>query len=332
MHTAKARAGANGAMRTRWISPVLVALLLFLACAGPHPIRPDPPSAGFIARAQEYIAAREYHASENGEGLEAPNRAHNLRTYFATTGIRVNDRTAGGGPSLLRLSLSGVGREGALVAVEPGTEVVTNESRVEIQRSGLVEWFVNSPAGLEQGFTLEERPAGEGPLIVELAVAGAKPSLRGDEIVFESHRRTLRYGELVVADAREVPVAGHFELASADRLWIVVDDARATYPLVIDPLLTGIPDTRLDSDLVTFGTSSSGAGDVNGDGYADVIVGAPGWDVGVGAAFVFHGSASGIASGDALTAAAILQSNQNLAHRVIEWVNSGQIRAPAAYR
>ena len=40
------------------------------------------------------------------------------------------------------------------------------------------------------------------------------------------------------------------------------------------------------------GVSVSGAGDVNGDGYADVIVGAPNYDAGEtdeGAAFVFLG-------------------------------------------
>jgi hypothetical protein len=41
-----------------------------------------------------------------------------------------------------------------------------------------------------------------------------------------------------------------------------------------------------------FGTSVSSAGDVNGDGYSDVIVGARGYSSNAGRAYVFLGGAS----------------------------------------
>ncbi|HRF81553.1 MAG TPA: integrin alpha, partial [Flavobacteriales bacterium] len=44
---------------------------------------------------------------------------------------------------------------------------------------------------------------------------------------------------------------------------------------------------------VRFGHSVSTAGDVNGDGYSDIIIGAPG-HAGQGAVFVYHGSATGL--------------------------------------
>jgi hypothetical protein len=47
----------------------------------------------------------------------------------------------------------------------------------------------------------------------------------------------------------------------------------------------------------SFGSSVSGAGDVNGDGYDDVVVGAPKWDGGLideGKAFLYLGSAGGV--------------------------------------
>ena len=53
---------------------------------------------------------------------------------------------------------------------------------------------------------------------------------------------------------------------------------------------------RLDERCTDFGWSAAGAGDVNGDGFGDVIVGSPGYTLGEeseGAAFVYFGSAEG---------------------------------------
>src|SRR6185436_20138077 len=53
-----------------------------------------------------------------------------------------------------------------------------------------------------------------------------------------------------------------------------------------------------DQAGASFGVSVATAGDVNGDGYADVVIGAYGYDNGQsneGRAFVYHGSAAGLA-------------------------------------
>ncbi len=279
------------------------------------PIAPDG-----LAGVVQVVATREYHVTEGESGFQAPNRAHDLRTHFGSTGIRVHGRTAEEGPQLLALSLVRVGRGEALDRIVAGELVKSEEARIEIRRPGITEWYHNSALGLEQGFTLHARPPGDrSALILELAVEQAMASLGGDEVVLQTTAgRRLRYGKLEVVDANGSHVAARLDVPDATRIRLVVEDANATYPLVIDPLLGATADARLESDQLDaeLGWSVSDAGDVNGDGYSDVIVGAPFFDAGQedeGAAFIFLGSAVGIAEGGPSAAATRIESNQAFA-------------------
>jgi hypothetical protein len=71
--------------------------------------------------------------------------------------------------------------------------------------------------------------------------------------------------------------------------------------------INGTPGWTAESDQASsfFGTSVASAGDVNGDAYDDVIVGADFYDNGQiaeGRAFVYHGSAAGLSTSPSWTA------------------------------
>ena len=56
------------------------------------------------ASVQKNLAEYEYRPKKIGKGLQASNRAHNLRTYFDSTGIHIQDRTAPRSPKPTSLS------------------------------------------------------------------------------------------------------------------------------------------------------------------------------------------------------------------------------------
>jgi hypothetical protein len=269
----------------------------------------------WLAAARHHIALSEYRAGRNANGLQAPSRRHAFRTYFEPTGIRVVDRVAAGSPQLLALRLAQMGRSNSLTPVLPG-EVASDGARVEIRHGSLLEWYVNSPAGLEQGFTLPERAEGEGMLVLGLSLEGAAASGGGQSVrIATATGRQLGYGQLQAFDAAGVPLPVELSVPSIHRLQLRVDDRNAVYPIVIDPLLSADADTLLESDQAgaLFGFSVAAAGDVNGDGYDDVIVGAFHYDAGAadaGAAFVFLGSAAGIADATPATANTRIVSGQ----------------------
>jgi hypothetical protein len=284
---------------------------------------PNGTSANWWATAQEDIGRSEYQVTRQDRtfltGLsaayQAPNRAHNLRAYFTPTGIRIIPRAVDSAAWEWGLTLTGYGYEGAVQPVPPAG-LSAQGNRIEYRRGNLTEWYLNDDRGIEQGFTIAAPPVstsrgeGAGYLVLEMALTGdLTPSLAEDglavELTTEDGMPVLRYGNLYVEDATGRRLPAHLAVRSSG-ISVLVDDSSAIYPIIVDPLLTSPGWTAEGNQAgAWFGWSVGTAGDVNGDGYADVIVGARGydsWESGEGRAFVYHGSATGLSAAAGWTA------------------------------
>lgn len=234
-----------------------------------------------------------YHVRALPNRLEATNGPHALDLSFTTQGVQV--RSLGGS---LGLKLRAVGHGNVLAPVgAPAPR--SRENRVEYHHHGVREWYVNGPLGLEQGFTVDSRPAGAGssPLTLKLGLDGnLAASLTGDARGLDLRRDgvSLRYVGLVASDARGRDLRAWLELRDRQIL-VRVDDSAARYPLTIDPFVQQAKVTAPDGAAEDrFGYTVAAAGDT-------IAVGAPFAHVAAegdarGAAYVFVKPSTGWAN------------------------------------
>src|SRR5690606_11953045 len=197
---------------------------------------------------------------------EARNPAHALHATFTATGLDLDVRLPGTETryrSAWRLAALGYGAQPR--AAGPGS-VRGAGQRIELARPGVTEWFANTPAGLEHGFTLAQRPAGAArgdALRVVLRVGGdltpaAEASGQRISLRDAAGRRILTYDGLRVWDAGGRALQARM-VARAATVEFVDDDAAARYSLTIDPTF------GLEAYLKA---SNSGAVDQFGDALA----------------------------------------------------------------
>jgi hypothetical protein len=164
--------------------------------------------------------------------------------------------------------------------------------------------------------------AGEGAAFVFLGSASgiadgdldtAAAQLESDQTGAQLGSQVASAGDVNGDGYSDVIVGAHlYDAGQTDEGAAFVFRGSATGIADADPSTPGVVRVESDQALAQLGAVAS-AGDVNGDGYADVIVGAPQYSSGEseeGAAFVFHGSASGIANGNPETADAQIDGNQ----------------------
>jgi len=290
--TPVARAGRGGAGIASLIAALVVGVALVAAWAGAAvpgratAARPGGTTLPLTARGPVSAALGRQQSAYRIAGLRARNRVQRLGATFAPGGV-----TIASGAASARLRLAAFGHGAALRPVESVAPRV-RANRVDYAHAGVREWWANGPLGLEQGFDLPARPAGEhGPLTLSLGVSGDLRARRtGAGVTLAGKGAALRYGSLSATDARGRTLPAQLDVRGG-RLQIRVDDRHAAYPVRVDPFVT---QARL--------TASDGvAGDGLGTGLAvsddTIAVGAGFDDVSAnkdqGAVYVFSKPATG---------------------------------------
>lgn len=296
------------------------------------------PTGSTLSSIQDGIAKREYNITYDSthHALQSPNRRHNLRAYYRPGNLTIQNRIDSTNQNFrMQLVNDGIYADGTLIATaEPNAAQHNRNDTLTIAHKHFTEEFINNQAGIRQNFIVAGAPAGTQRLSVRLSVHGLHArQLETGEVGFSSDnngRKTdrLTYSDLTCWDADGKPLIASLAVSNAE-ISINVDVNHAKYPVTIDPIITNGSPANADKTLEInqsyswLGFSVSSAGDVNGDGYSDVLVGAPKYDNGQadeGAAFLYPGTAGGIS-----LAATVLECNQPGAQMGYSVSNAGDI-------
>jgi trimeric autotransporter adhesin len=250
----------------RTVSIIVLFAMLAIVCL--PSTASDQPTLGLPLAAQSAISTElgrdipGYHIQLNNKFGRAQNSQHDLEIQFMPKGVEITSKE-----TRWCMSLSAYGRGDTLKNIRAVAPQVS-ANRVEYRRGSITEWYVNGPAGLEQGFTIRDRPQrrrGQ-PLTLVLSLSGnlmATLGQNGTDLTLKtsSHNEILRYAELASSDSTGKQLPTWMEL-HGDKLRIRVNDAGAVYPVVVDPWVRAARLTVTSgSGFNFFGESVSVSGD-----------------------------------------------------------------------
>ena len=230
-----------------------------------------------------------YRLHPAGAVVRGANPEQGLRERFTGAGVQL---ATGRLTAALALRAYGYGER---LRPRADARLSVEDNRIAYLHSGMREWFVNGPLGLEQGFTVTAPPApadaGQ-PFTVQLSVSPSTPltldpGARSVTLGAPGASR-ISYGALAAHDASGRPLASRLTLRG-HTLTLHVSTAHARLPITIDPIATAeedaeplAPPSSARTKGEGFGASVAVSGDSN-----TALVGAPAAEGAGGAVWVF---------------------------------------------
>ena len=272
-------------------------------------------SETWLSAAEKNIRQSEYHFTweDKKQAWCTPNRKNNLRFFYDEKGFTVQPRS-----TKIALEKEDPQQPGHVIKyksivdwnagfnldqqqIKNGTWKVTANTAVYATENISVQ-YINNEEGMRQNFIVQAPLSGSGNLKINFSInTQLRTYLHNNQLqFFHNKTRVLNYDRLDVWDAQGKKLPASIKKNKKNNYYIEVEDENAVYPVTIDPLST-TPNSTMDDanqSMANFGISVASAGDVNGDGYSDVIIGAQAYDDGAntdeGRAFIYHGSATGL--------------------------------------
>jgi hypothetical protein len=286
-------------------------------------------SDSWLNAAMRNIEKREYEPSlqklnYRGESFTRPkfhlaNRENNLRAYFDESGMELIPRLISDGESWnLKIKSIEVTGGNSDKKYFSDLDIAIDGNNIVCTGDGIEIVYSNSKSGIRQSISIQEGIKTERiNFIIEAENLNISP--KGDKFVLNSKESEIIYqiNRIEDADGKEVS----YSLSNAeDKLKISLEEEELIYPIKIAANITSsnpsaedliVSTSAKDRDLsetpdwtvnvIGQYVCVSSAGDVNGDGYSDVIAGS--WTYSHdGGAFVFYGSVSGLDTIPAWTA------------------------------
>lgn len=239
-------------------------------------------------------------SNQKNEIYEITNRAKNLRASIEQNSFLISSRKE---DWQVKYTLESFGRKNLNQKITKDFFVPTKKlsNRLTLKNEKIEIQYTNNPTGIRQDFIINQKPEGAGDIVLTLDIESPFELSATDSMLAHSQNKKLilAYDNLKVFDQSGKTLKAKFKL-TGHKLAVHVDDLNARYPLVIDPLTT-TPNWSHEQNQAnaSFGYTIAYVGDVNGDSFGDVLIGAPHYSVthsNQGAVYVYHGSSAGIST------------------------------------
>lgn len=241
-------------------------------------------------------------------GFKAKNDAQKIETKISAKAVKISNSVDDEEKLKINLDSYSINGESAIFTDVPSIEQIDKELVYDFDNKIKVQ-YQNKSDGLRQNFIIPDGPSGEVDFSVNLLMTSDfAPILLGEnDIAFvNKYEETeyVTYEDLVVFDANNNKLESKFEIYPNETSndYVVVLKAKGedvAYPVTIDPLIAANWVITGGADSLKLGYSIGNAGDVNNDGFNDVIVGIPN-DPGAtnleGKVEIYLGSAAGIST------------------------------------